>query len=512
MSKTKTTAEAVKTEQKPKASAKAGAKPKAVAVEKTEEAVKVQVPATAGRNGLEELEELTKGLVLAVENMPEIPDLTDLDDTIEGMVANIRKIEEGIPNALSFLAEVDKKIDSYKEDQVAYQLAKSRYTAHANQMKEYIDRMLKNPVQEYRAAAARSYLRTVFSQQIESLIDAAKMLADLVTRELLVMMGPEGLISIGHCRYNLNNELGLYESDVEGITRMIADFSRRIKQLEGARREEQVKEMKAQAEITLEQAMEFTGDEKNKNPVSCGKCLVEVPAEQKQNGEWLGGGNILLDFQQDKVVVIRASGAIEKLASDMYVDRLGVRILVTMPRYMMWWDKAPAMGQQFDKFAWAIKHQHGLSDREAENYVRKLQTLWHLSHRGVKANEDRKATRKARQEMKVKANISPADFFGLNGLRGLPKLGKAFLEFNGELKTKDSTTLFNPFFLTIRDEDDDGQFIQIDEIPPHLERTMSQYVGRRFPASKHYPENLARLLSAVRSQVDMEVQKSIPVK
>ena len=467
-----------------KATKVAEEKPKAV---KTAKSPKKAPPE---KKGLEQLSEIMKGITLSVPKLATIPTLEGVGVTAKEKAANANRLEEDVTSAVRFLA--DKKLEACT-DRRERRAVKEELDGPMAQMNTYIENVfgLADPL--YKATVAVAFVKASLSQQFETHIDAAKMLASLVDRGLLIW-NPRGSVMIGYTRYELG-DFGLDVEDIAEICTVIDKFSRTLVQLESQRRQEQVQMMSEQSEITLDEALAGQN----------GKCLVNVPAESFMlhgQEKWRGGGNALFDFRANEVIPICASGAIERLIADLAVA--GVKLI----RHTLEWRTAPGSGESFGKLAEAIQRQRRCSPKEAEDHTKKIQTLWHILDRGVRIRKDEVKREEAKAEMEAKANITPVQFFGLNGNDGKLSNGTTLLSFEGVFK-HDSGSILEPFFLANLDEVEGEKFFSIVEVPAHLEKNLKRFVGMQFSIGNDWddlPDQLSRLVRGIRSQQEKAVQ------
>jgi hypothetical protein len=452
---------------------------------------------TAAVNDMSQIGELARELELSIPKLPELPNLSDLDTTVEGMAKKAHEISDAVTNAVKFLNTATKQTVSY-EDPFARKAAKAKTEKGMVEVRNYLKQVfeLEDPV--YRSAAAIAYLTAQFNQQFECYDEAIKMLNDLADRGLLTDAGKGGPILIGYTRYNISDGFGLDKDDIAQIGEIVAKFSRIMMTLEGDRRQVQAEAMKEESEITLDDARN------GKN----GKCLVHVPPEsfvdRDKNERWRGGGKVLLDFQSKDVFPIRASGSIEGLLEQM------VKMDIRLGRHTLAWDNPPGYGSgAFQRVAPAVMESLRISFEDAEEYVRKLQALWYLIRRGVKASKEKNVRAEVKAQLLNKADITPAQFFGLNGNSGKPSNGTALLQFRGEFHQKDGPSLFEPFFLATRRKDGDEEFFELTEVPEHLQEALGHLVGKKFSVADDYrdcPVQLGRLLRGMRGQEDMAAE------
>lgn len=448
--------------------------------------------------GLDKIGVAAKGLKLSLPKTPKIPSLVGLKGTMEEMKAAVSQMDEGVANALKFINDSERRLHRC-HDNIERKIVARATKETAQKMREYLDEALGLEDGILRASAAVAYIRETLSGQYDSADEARKALADLTDHGLLVLSDENGRIMIGYQHYDVSGKFELDEDDLAKVSGVVAAFSRGLVTLEKQRRVEQTKTMGMEATITIDEV----------NAGKNGRCLMEVPAEQMDGGKWRGGGFVLLEFRENNVAPIRASGAVEGLIAKMV--EMGVRL----PRYTL--DaRVPPGGGNHDAFCRvvdAVRRDKGLSIAEAEEVVRKEQALWYLIRRGLKSHHAKKLLAKSIEELKGKAEITGTQFFGLNGSEGKPVTGKmAYLEFPGDFNQGNSQTISSPFFLATRSEE--GGF-EVTELPAHLQPILGHHVGKKYPGFENdqdCPPQIGRLLRAIRGKEEMAVMSTADTK
>ena len=448
--------------------------------------------------GLVGLSEAFKHLKLEV---PKLGDLSgafkDMDAEIEARSEGVQQINDGMTNALKWLADAQKwiggHIDRKKRKMAAEKVAAKKQTAE-----EYVETCFSHKDDFFRSAAAMAYLRHAFSRTFETREDASAMLTDLEARKVLVKTGNDGPIMVGYQHYLVDKDFGIDREDLAEITGAIAKFSRQLMQLVYQQRQERAKEMAEEADIELADVM------KGKN----GKCLVEVPAESyidRENHEkWRGGGSLLAEFCDRDVIPISGVGSIENAVKAM------VEADVRIQRYTLAWNMPPATGNAaFEKVLGGVRDSMGLSEQEAERYINQMKAFWWLIRRAVRVLRDKEAIEKLKEEFHQKADITALQLFGFNG-SGNTSNGTACLEFQGTFHNKaNKPALTNLIFLATRGEDGGEAVIEVTEVPEHLKEVLGVFVGKKFPMKDNFsncPAQLGRILRGIRGQLDLTAE------
>ena len=465
---------------------------------KTQKTKKTEKLESKTLKGLDQINEVVKGLKLQVPKLRELPNLTGLKDTVAEKIQAVCHIQEDVANAVKFICDVARRIASYK-DRLSRKIVASETTSDIAEMEEYLEGVLTLEDEIFRSAAALAYLKSVLSGSFETHEEALAVLANLVDRGLLVQAGREGKIPIGYQRYDLGEDFGLDNDDEAEVAEVIAKFSRSLMILVRQRRQEQAKEMEAEADIELADAMD---KDKPKN----GKCLVEVPAESYVDGrdgqeKWRGGGSLLVEFRDKEVAPLCGVGSIENAIKAMAAAD------VRLARYTLAWDMPPGSGKAaFERVLNGVMDNMGLKVDEAEKFVNQMKALWWLIHRALRALREKASIEKLKEELHKKADITAPQLFGLNG-SDEPQEGTACLEFAGTFHQKaNQPALTNLIFLATGGEEAGEPTIEVTEVPKHLEKTLGVFVGKKFPMRDNFsscPAQLGRILKGIRGQLDL---------
>lgn len=444
-----------------------------------------------------QLDAVVKELKLKIPTLRSLPSLSGLANVVGEKVKAVRQIEEDVAGVVKFICASNNQLAAC-QDRLERKIVADEIAKPMAEMEAYLKDVLEQDDKVFKTAAAVAYLKTTFSGQPASYDEGRQMLADLTGRGLLAQAG-SGPILIGYQHFTINPSFGLDVEDIAEINQVVAKFSRTLQTLENQRRQEQTKTMEEESEIELGVALSG----------NVGKCLVHVPAESyidRRDGDkekWRGGGNLLVDFRKEDVIPLKASGSIERLVAQMAAMK------VKLPKHTLLWQCPPGMGKAYDRVVEAVENSHAVPRQQAEEIVRKIQALWWLIHRGINRFKENSLREAIRQEMAEAATITAQQFFGLNGSAGKPVEGTALLQFKGVFRQKNEDTIFEPFFLVKRGENEGKGFFEVTEVPEHLKEVLGEYVGKQFPTSSEYhecPEQLGRLIRAMRGQEEMAVQ------
>jgi hypothetical protein len=431
--------------------------------------------------GFADLEKSLGALKLNIPTLESLKNIENLQGSVAAKMEAANKIGEGVANAIKYLFEGEKQI-ALAKNHLERKFIQEEVTEGKEKANAYLDEVfaMKGAL---KSVAALAYLRTVLTLSYSNSTEVNLMLRNLVERGLLVNSGTGPTVMIGFLHYHLGS-WGLDPEDIKEIMAVVEQFSKVVKTMERERRDASVEDMKAKAQISLDEAISG----------KTGMCLIHVPAEAFKKGtetKWRGGGDILFDFQRNSVSAVQASGSVEKLVTDIAARG------VELTRYSLQWDKAPGVWALAD----SIGRNLNITDRkEAEDYASDFLTLWHMLRRGITHYKALLAQMLAETEMKNKAEITAFQFFGLNGSEGVPTYDKpALLQFNGIIKLPDRN-LFNPFVLAKRVNQESFEVV---EVPSHLQDILGECIGKQLPLNcRSFPE-LDDMLHRIYGQQEM---------
>ena len=433
-----------------------------------------------------EIGEAITQLKLSVPKLKSLKGLDGLSGSVKEKMEAAKKIRGDVADALKFLLGSSKQLTACADHD------ERRFVMEELKEPEAEARAYLTQVLELKGAlktvAAAAYLKTVFTLDYTSHEQVQAMLNDMVSRGLLTSAGTGSPIMVGYLHYRLG-DFGFDEADVAGISAVVEQFSRTAKTMENQRRQALTVELEKMAEVSLPEVLA------GKN----GRCLVDVPSEghtdKQGKSHWYGGGRILFDFQKEFVVPVRASGSCERLIAD--IEKRGGKIT----RHSLTWDTPPGWNSLVN---WGVRNLD-LNRPSAEAYAKDFSTLWHMAQRGIRHHKEKLAQAEIKADMEKRAQITPLQFFGLNGLKGKPVEKKAaLLQFDGAFKARGSQRLFNPFFLAVRTTENGTGFFEVAEIPPHLQGILGNYVGKKFPIDDYRGcPDLGDLMESIKGQCQM---------
>jgi hypothetical protein len=204
-----------------------------------------------------------------------------------------------------------------------------------------------------------------------------------------------------------------------------------------------------------------------------GRYLIDVPPDPPTNGRdyWLGGGSLLVESDGQKIKPVEAAGSIAAAVEE--AKKLNVYLLLYTLSPAWTKTKAPVI--------------NGLD----ENKGRKVQLLWYLLKRGIRAWEKQKLVEAERQEMAKKADLLPKQFFLEK------KTGTCMVEFDGVWRNPSTPPIHNLFLLVCRKKEGSGTAIQIVQLPSHLKEFFANCNGTEYPEEDERFNGCAQPLKAV---------------
>jgi len=484
---------------------------------------------SVGKNYLESGKTPTSvGLRLELPKIDEgiLNDPSRLDQLVTLKMEGVDQIQKGITDTLGWLDSVASWLrecqplqgDSSEEKvrkAMLLRIRRNEISEHLRKVGNYVDECLgaKEPI--YRTAAAIAYLNYMFDQEFTDHQTALGMLEGLKQKGLLIE-APAGLIMIGYQRFNVSSSFDLDQNDLKAIQDAVARFSRRFMQLTHQRREETAQKLAKEATLTFEQFQKGVP----------GTFLLEVPSEKMESdhnvpdkGHHRGGGNLYLEVRGRDIFPVNSTGSIERMVANMI--EFGIRL----PYYTLMWDAPPGAGKNFRRVQEGVMDTRDISEGDAEIYVRKMQSLWHLIKRGIDARAWREKMSGVMKSFAEKSTITPEEFFGLDGDKpkegeeffGLdggqpksqPKEGIAYLQFEGAFKHK-GRVFYNIFFIVERSKEEDSCCLEVLDAPEHVKELLEPLAlegklkeGKNFTS---LPLTLQKILRAIRNKTDLIVE------
>lgn len=451
-------------------------------------------------NSFAELKSVFEDLYLEIPKIDEnlLQDPSKLDEVKQKRVEICRQIQSQVASVLKWRDEVALWLLNCN-DRLERKNADSIIKDRQAKVEQFINERLADEDLIFRSVAAQTIFMHFFRKEVSSIEDRDEAAKGLEGYGLLVP-NPNGAIRIGYPRFEISKDFGLDEEDRQEIGRCYEQFNRSLEQIERQRRQTNTEEMKAEANITLEQFREGLP----------GKLMLEVPPEQQSENHWLGGGNLLLEnFLEDgesKVYVLplMASGKIEGSINSMVSE--GVKLL-----HETIFTTQPPGGPKLIR---KIEVDHNLPNDEAYRHVGKMRSLWYMIQRALQQAKVKQGNRERAlakvDEMANAANITPEEFFGL--ATGNLKEGKAYLEFKGGFKSE-GDTVYHLSFLIERSEADNRRTLTVlDSTEYHSSGILKPFMGQPQEEGDSQfnmlPTLLGRMLRAIRSQVDKASQLS----
>lgn len=451
-------------------------------------------------NDLAGLKSAFKHLSLKVPKLDEklTQDPSQHEEVVRQKVEGVGKIQEGMSSVLKYLDSAASWIAGH-EGRLERKIAQQEIAGDIAEARDYLSTCLEAGEPIYRTAAAISYLKYAFGLSFKTQEDARAMLQDLIDKGLLVKTTSDpkdparGPIPIGYEHYDLG-DFGLDPEDVAEIQQAITKFSRSFMQLVYHDRVEQTQVAKEEADIDL--AALIKGAD--------GKCLLEVPPEsyldKSKTERWRGGGNVLVEARGNDIIPIVGIGSLAPVIASMK-DRE-----VKLGRYTLEWDTPPGYGKNFKRVVAAVMENRKVAEDIAEDYVKKIQSLWHIIRRARGAILQQEKLAQLKEELRLQADITAEQFFGLNG-SGSCQTGKALLEFKGAFKSKDNNpAIYSLFFLCERKEEAGKSAVRIVDAPEHVRKFLASCMDKDLAEGDNFkslPRDLGRVLRGIRSQVEM---------
>lgn len=430
----------------------------------------------------------------------------NFDNTTKGVDEIFKatlKIQETVTSVLKWLDSKDVYLDNI-QDPMKKRIAIGEMTRKQDVAQGQLELWLTHGVSYFRLAAALAYLKYAFSQTYKTTDEARKMLADLVKRRLIVK-ADKGPILIGYDRCALGEEFGFESEDAEEIVRWIGDYSRKLMALIKQERNVVIRKMQQEADITPEEVWDGH---------ATGMCLFSVPAESyiiwvngEQKERWRGGGPLQVQVTAKEIIPLSGKGG----SLEEQVNLLRERD-VRLPRHTIKWDcppggdgKSEASKKAFARTLEGVMRTRDLNEDEAVEYIGKMRMLWYIVIRAYRAADSAQEQAALKEELRELATIKPEDFFGLNGSNQLAD-GNALLEFEGCFQIEGKSSVFGPFALARRSNENNRNVVEILRIPPHVHNFLGGFVGKKFSEGEDFrelPGYMRRFFRAVRGRVEM---------
>lgn len=395
-----------------------------------------------------------------IELSPQIPELPEVEFgdlvELEAQAEEIRRAAGEIRGwTLSTLGQLGKVRQMSRE---AQDLAAPKL-AQAN---KDLASLLSHEIPAYRRAAWLGLLEHEFSLELNSRAEVEELLNRLVKEGRLVECADGALRAYGKS-YDISPDSYFGEPEKAEVRGFLAKLLSRVFQETGKVRESKAQALRAQGSSDLKALL--TGKP--------GKYTVEVPSEKVvQNGKtfWRGGGVLLVKSNEQEIHPVDASGAIEGAIQE--AQDFGVFLKVYT--LALAWDKPPIVP--------------GLDPERG----RKIQLLWHLLKRAIRAKEEAGSVAEVREALADRATVSPKEFFLER------QLGTCLAGFQGTWENPDGTPgLTDIFFLVERTEEEGVKRIRIADAPDHLREFFAPCLDKEFVEEGKKFEGVAQPLGAV---------------
>jgi len=436
---------------------------------------------------ISQLGEAVKAISIKIPEL-KAPDLAGVEGDVDALANAMKAAREGVSNALAIKRQTDGLLAKFAGDKDKLKAAKLQVATSLAGIEQFLTDILGHGHTLVKQAAAIAYIQASLSVDFKNEREAHAALYDLENPRGIMAPVKDGPILIGYKRYSLDPKWKFQPEDVADISVAIDQFATRLQKLVKDQRQLDGAILEKRATISFEDML--AGDN--------GTCVIDVPPEQIRNDQWLGGGKLLVEANSQNVTPVAAVGSIERVVAEMISRR--VKVL----RHQIDWAFAPASGKSFEKVRYAVACQLRISDDDAEIWVNKMKSLWHMIDRARKEAEVKIRAAAQKEGMRAEATITPAQFFGLNGANGVPQEGLAFLEFMGVFRTNGQQPIYDLFFTCAYSQESDT--VKLVGVPDHLQNTeLGEMQGREFPADNNYrdiPEPLGRMLRAIRGKAD----------
>lgn len=431
---------------------------------------------------LHSLEELGKERASFVP-LPELPEISDALTADEAVAERIR---EGAGKIREWVAAVLPKIDAARKgSREAQELAAKAIKEAEQNLLEY----LHHETPAYCRASWMGVLSHRLSAELRSRAEAIALLQELVEQDYLQEIPvpsrngdeqetpqelPAGALEAYNRGYVVPDTSAFGEPETAELKKIFANFLNRAWEAERKIRTQGAQELFDQSELTTEEFR--TGKP--------GKFVLGIPPEEVKKADgttdfWRGGGTLLMESDGEKVTPLAATGTIQKTIAE--AKNLGVHLKVKS----LQWETVP--------FIKALPLEMS----------GKIQLLWHIIRRGLRALEEKQQRQALKEELAKKATITPEQFL-LEGQEGICLVQ---LEQDWEQRSPEGqviNTVPDPFFLVERFTQDEGnqRFILLMEVPPHLEELLKPCMGEHSEGDKFFgvPHPLSMILRNAHGQ------------
>ena len=406
-------------------------------------------------------------LASKVVAFPELPDLQEDELDIESLKERAAIIRQKAKDVSDWTAGAFAFLDSIETlDREERELA----AVPINKAKEGLERLLhRETTPAFRRAAWLACLRYMLSHEFRSAEEVKTLFRELVENGYL-QETPDGLLKLDRVCYAVPQEAAFDDPEIQEIAALMRGLADKVRQAEKTARRQKAEELVNEGNLTIEDFL--SGKE--------GRLAIQIPPEKiVQNGSvlsWRSGGLLLVESDGEKCWPVDALGGQSFEGGVGEAMDLGVFLIVSS---LIQHDRPPC------------------PQRLPEANVRKLQLLWHLLRRGIRAHEEKERIQTAREEMTGEATITPAKFF-LEQCAGL-----CLVEYGENWQTPDDETVADVFFLVERQVQEEEPTIRVVEAPDHLRDFLGDCVDQEFPEEdgfRRIPYPLGAVLKAVYGQ------------
>ncbi len=407
---------------------------------------------------------------------------------------NAKKVEAAMAAAVAFMFSPLKAIADAEAtgDEIAVQSVKQTSGAVIAAAEEQIDKALAR-TGVYLTAAALGFLDAILtmawssSKQIKDLIHGPK---GLIKRGLLVPVDnreqDRTTVRVGYGLFQFPAKLGFLPGQVRRLTAAANKLTRLSDRLEAQRRSAALTRITSEVNITAKQAIMEAAD---------GKCCIAVPTEfylakdtddhgnvivvdGKPKMVWRrrGGGNLFLEFSGNAVFPLKGVGSLEAAIDEM------VKLEVRLGRKALTGWKFEEVDRKKLDLADTIKAKLRCPYPDARKRADKAAKLWYMFHRAWVAAIDAEKRAEEIRLMQGVSELSPVEFFGLNGKSQDDLLNKpCLLHLDGIVTSED---VVNPGLLVKWVPAEDGKReLEVMEIASNLKPVLAEFEGKRFPAT-----------------------------
>ncbi|MCH8741403.1 hypothetical protein IH779_00695 [Patescibacteria group bacterium] len=409
-----------------------------------------------------------------------LPELPEISDALTADEAVAERIREGAEQIREWVTTVLPKIDETKSgSREAQELAVEAIKEVEKTLREYIQ----SETPAYRRASWLGVLSHRFSAELGSRTEAIALLQELVEQGYLQEIPvpnrngdeqetpqelPATALKAYGKDYVVPAESAFGEPETNELEEIVAKFLSRVWETEKKVRTETAQDFFTQSELT---AKEFRAGKP-------GKFALGIPPEEVKlaggaTDFWRGGGTLLMESDGEKVMPLAATGSIQKAITE--AKDLGVHL------------KAESLQWETPPFVRTLPSEMN----------RKIQLIWHLIQRGLRALEEKQQRQALKEELAKKATISSEQFL-LKEQKGTCLVQ---LEQDWEERAPDGQVVnrvLDPFFLVERftQDEKDQPFILLVEVPPHFEELLKPCMGEHPEGDKFFgvPHPLGTIL------------------